>query len=598
MDPHTPPMTPDRLLVSLNPDQRAAVTSTADSLVVIAGAGTGKTRVLAARIVRLVRLEGVEPEAVLAFTFTRAAASELRGRIQDALGLEAERVEITTIHAWAMSLLRLAGGPEASLQVAEEAEVEEELGRLYEGATRRPEAAQCGIRKLREAIGHMETHGWNPELESAGTSSRDVAARQLLRVLLARLRQSYLIPYAAILPALATHIGGCVPLDHEGPCAACERLAAYRHVLVDEAQDLSELEQRIIRFLGEEARRLYVLDPRQSVYGWRGAQPLKPSDATAVQPLRQGYRYGAELAARAAAVGRECYGGGWEWLEDHTVTLTPAPHETPVAEIKLSTEQLEDVEDLSPLDPLEILLRHVPPARYGGGAVLTRTNRVADLIVDREPNRFHRVRNVVEDPLRAAMAMARLSLNHANPSACAHLLRVQGMTDTQIEIHRGRAGRRRSLLAQMRTMDVAEIPSLMAFLPEEGAARRLPFASVFAAVCTVRPDWADQRDGILERLDRTGISEAPLPHALDRLADELRLDGAGWDYAARHELVGVGTVHGAKGREWDHVAVVTHAGSWPAPGTDPEEWRTLYVALTRARRSVRILELPESWRPW
>lgn len=594
MEPMTPPMTPDRLLASLNPEQRRAVESQAPHLVVIAGAGTGKTRTLAAKIVRLVRLQGAEPESVLAFTFTRAAASELRGRIQDALGLEAERVEITTIHGWAWGLIRLLGVD--YLQVADQEELEEEMGRLYEGPTRRPEASHCGIRKLQEAVRHMETTGWNPELESAGTSSRDTHARKLLQVLLARLRRSGLIPYAHILPELATHLGGC----SEAACGACERLRAYRHVLVDEAQDLTELEQTLIRYLRQVGgtSTTYVLDPRQAIYGWRGSIPLRPAEDAHVVALRQGYRFGDPLASASEAAAANTWSGGWEWLESHARQLRAAQHETKLLEVRFSEEELEDVEDLR-ADPLELLLRHVPPARYGGGAVLTRTNRVADLIVAKDPQRFHRVRNQVEPPLRAVMALARLALNHRNAAACAHLLRVHGWPEAAVEEVRGNAGRRRPMSEQVQLhveSGKAQAPLLLSMLPDQRTARSLPLGALVPAVCSVRQEWKAGQAELLERLDRIGAHDAPLPHALDILADELRVDGAGWDYAERHELVAVGTIHGAKGREWDHVALVTHAED--ETSRDPEEWRTLYVALTRARRTLLRLELPRTWRAW
>lgn len=604
MEPMTPPMTPDRLLASLNPDQRQAVESKAPHLVVIAGAGSGKTRTLAAKIVRLVRLEGAEPESVLAFTFTRAAASELRGRIQDALGLDAERVEITTLHGWAWSLLQLTGHG-AGLQVAEEAEVEEEIDRLYEGVTRRPEANRVGVRALHAALREIETTGLTPDrttIEGRGAvTAAELGAFDLARVLHQRLRLHGLISYGQILPLLEDHLNThAADRTPQGQDAgeAWERFRSYRHVLVDEAQDLTELEQRLIRRLGEHAARCYVLDPRQAIYGWRGSIPLEPAEDAHVVPLRQGYRFGDPLASASEAAAANTWSGGWEWLERHARQLRAAQHETKLLEVRFSEEEREDVEDLR-ADPLELLLRHVPPARYGGQAVLTRTNRVADLIVARDPGRFHRVRNQVEPHLRAVMAMARLALNHRNAAACAHLLRVHGWPEAAVEEIRGNAGRRRPMSEQVRRhveSGKAQAPLLLTMLPDEKVARSLPLGALVPAVCSVRQEWKASRDDLLERLDRIGAHDAPLPRALDILADELRVDGAGWDYAERHELVGVGTIHGAKGREWDHVALVTHAED--GTSRDPEEWRTHYVALTRARRSLLVLELPRTWRAW
>src|ERR1043165_10291302 len=99
---------PDRLLSGLNPAQTEAVLHTEGPLLVLAGAGSGKTRVLTTRLVRLVQVHGVQPRNILAVTFTNKAAGEMRDRVGRMLGDDPKGLWIGTFHAIGARMLRMA----------------------------------------------------------------------------------------------------------------------------------------------------------------------------------------------------------------------------------------------------------------------------------------------------------------------------------------------------------------------------------------------------------------------------------------------------------------------------------------------------------
>ncbi len=255
------------ILAPLNDAQREAVAAPAGPVLVLAGAGSGKTRVLTHRIAWVVQAEGVSPQGVLAVTFTNKAAGEMRSRIEQLLGIGGGALWIGTFHGIAHRLLRLhwreAGLPQG-FQILDS---EDQL-RL--------------IRKLLKAQDLDETR-WVPrEIQWFINSNKDEGRRpgglkdgnDPTRRQLIQLYKDYEESCArAGVVDFAELLLRAFELWRDHP----ELLAHYRrrflHVLVDEFQDTNAIQYAWLKLLvGSEAHPFVVGDDDQSIYRWRGAR--------------------------------------------------------------------------------------------------------------------------------------------------------------------------------------------------------------------------------------------------------------------------------------------------------------------------------------
>ena len=252
----------DPILDPLNPEQKAAVLHDSGHLLVVAGPGTGKTRTLTHRIAYLIREDLAVPEAVLALTFTRKAAGEMRTRVAGLLaGRLAGRVLTTTFHGFCLELvrseaLRLGLPPGFSLcQERDAAQLTREVLRQA-GADRRQSSRFLKALPLLRA---------EPVL-GRDAPAGDPEARQLLASYQSRLRGLGLLDLDDLevesLRLFQTH-----------PGVAAAWAARFPWVFVDEYQDTSPLQAALLKALirAGEARLFAIGDPNQAIYGFRGA---------------------------------------------------------------------------------------------------------------------------------------------------------------------------------------------------------------------------------------------------------------------------------------------------------------------------------------
>ncbi|MBX6362448.1 MAG: UvrD-helicase domain-containing protein [Gemmatimonadetes bacterium] len=290
--------------MELNPEQKAAVEHFEGPLLVLAGAGSGKTRVLTMRLANLIREQGVDPSAILAVTFTNKAAGEMRERVRRLLGHEPAGLWIGTFHAIGARLLRrnahrLGWSPSFSIFDAEQAvrEVKRALDRLNLPVKRWPPKA------VHAAISGAKNGLVSPEEYAALASdpfTRVVA--DVFPVYEAALKEQNAFDFDDLLvkPVVLFE-------QHDDVLAAYRR--RFQFLLVDEYQDTNRAQYRFLRLLAEEHGNLMVVgDDDQSIYGWRGADIRNILDfekdfpATKVIRLEQNYRSTARILEAANQV--------------------------------------------------------------------------------------------------------------------------------------------------------------------------------------------------------------------------------------------------------------------------------------------------------
>src|SRR3569623_542642 len=255
------------LLAPLNAAQRDAVTAPPGPMLVVAGAGSGKTRVRVHRIAWVIRVEGASPYGVLAVTFTNKAAAEMRGRTEQLLGIPVCGMWVGTFHNLAHRLLR-AHWREADLPQTFQILDADDQYRLIRRLLKSLELdeAKWPPRQVQWYINGRKEEGLRPQhIDARG----DLFTAQMLRVYQAyeeNCRRAGLVDFAELLLRA-----------HELLRDRADILAHYRqrfqHILVDEFQDTNGLQYAWLRLLaGERANLFAVGDDDQSIYGWRGAR--------------------------------------------------------------------------------------------------------------------------------------------------------------------------------------------------------------------------------------------------------------------------------------------------------------------------------------
>jgi DNA helicase II / ATP-dependent DNA helicase PcrA len=287
------------LLDGLNSAQRDAVCAPPAHVLVLAGAGSGKTRVLIHRIAWLLQMEGVSPFAVLAVTFTNKAANEMRGRLKELLP-HCGHLWVGTFHGIAHRLLRQhyheAKLPE-SFQILDSEDQLRIVRRLFKEMNLDekqwpPKQAQWFINKNKE-------EGIRPTTLVVGNSRFDQHMAEIYRRYQAFCERSGLVDFAELLLRV-------FELFQQNPPILAHYHARFAHILVDEFQDTNTLQYQWLRLLaGEQAKLFVVGDDDQSIYAWRGARSenLKGFQQDFAQPrlvrLEQNYRSTATILQAA-----------------------------------------------------------------------------------------------------------------------------------------------------------------------------------------------------------------------------------------------------------------------------------------------------------
>ncbi len=295
-------------LSELNPEQRDAVTATDGPLLVLAGAGSGKTRVITTRIAYLIRARRVPPAAVLAVTFTNKAAREMAGRVamllRGRLAGEAERPTVCTFHSFGVQLLRahiakLGYRPHFVIFDSQD-QLQLVKSLLEEGGY---DIGGVQPKDVYFALQHAKSRGVTPEeLQSRTGEPMEQQLGRLLEEYNRALQRLGGIDFEDIL-LLSRR------LCREHPQAAQDFFARYRYVQVDEYQDTNRIQYDLLRAIVAGHGNLCVVgDDDQSIYRWRGAEPgnilafERDFPGTRVVRLEQNYRSSGTILAAANQV--------------------------------------------------------------------------------------------------------------------------------------------------------------------------------------------------------------------------------------------------------------------------------------------------------
>ena len=295
-------MAPD-LLTSLNPDQADAVVHGSGPLLVVAGAGSGKTRVLTHRIAHLIS-EGTSPFEILAITFTNKAADEMKHRVAELVGSVAQKMWVSTFHAACVRILRRDGkalGFPSSFTIYDQADAVRLTGYVLRDLNVDPKrfpprSVHATISAAKNELVGVDEY----EERAGGLFEKRIAG--VYREYQNRLLQAGAMDFDDLLTQT-------VRLFREHPDVLSHYQRRFKHVLVDEFQDTNAAQNAIVTMLAREHRNICVVgDGDQSVYRFRGADVTNINDFETAFPdatvvvLDQNYRSTQTILSAANAV--------------------------------------------------------------------------------------------------------------------------------------------------------------------------------------------------------------------------------------------------------------------------------------------------------
>ncbi|HSX90737.1 MAG TPA: DNA helicase II [Pseudomonas sp.] len=610
---------PELLIASLNDGQRQAVTASLGRQLVLAGAGSGKTRVLVHRIAWLIQLENASPHSILSVTFTNKAAAEMRARIEQMLGHNPAGMWVGTFHGLAHRLLR-AHWQEAGLSESFQILDSDDQQRLIKRVIRELglDEQRWPPRQSQWFINGQKDEGIRPQNIQPGGDLFLATQLSIYQAYEAACARAGVIDFAELLLR-------ALDLWRDKPGLLEHYQRRFRHILVDEFQDTNAVQYAWLRMLAKGGESLMVVgDDDQSIYGWRGAKieniqqfGTDFADSEIIR-LEQNYRSTAGIlkAANALIANNQGRLGKELWTEDgdgEPISLYAAFNEHD--EARYVVESIEDALRKDGLKRSEIailyrsnaqsrvleeaLLREKIPYRiYGGQRFFERLeikNAMAYLrLLDGRGNdaALERVINVPargigEKTVEAIRAFAReqdLSMWEAIRLMVANKAlpgRASGALAGFIELIDNLAAKVLSMPLHLMAQTVIEQSGLISYHKEEkgekGQARVENLEELVSAARTFENDEDDELSPL----------QAFLSHA--------SLEAGDTQAAENEDSIQLMTLHSAKGLEFPQVFLVgmeeglfPHKMSLEEPGRLEEERRLAYVGITRAMQKLVI----------
>jgi len=610
------------LLDELNPAQREVVSAPPGHYLVLAGAGSGKTRVLTHRIGWLNEVVGVPAHGILAVTFTNKAAAEMRGRVESLLRHGTRGMWVGTFHGLAHRLLRMhwqeAGLPE-SFQVLD---ADDQLRLVKRIATALElEEGRFPPRQIVWWINAQKDEGRRPK--HIQVPGGDFFTKTMLRVYEEyeqRCQRAGLVDFAEIL--LRAH-----ELWLEHPPLLHHYQQRFGQILVDEFQDTNTIQYAFIRVLAGDTGQVFVVgDDDQAIYGWRGAKVenvqrfLRDYPGASTFKLEQNYRSTGNILAAANAV----------------IAHNPERLGKQLWTADGEGEQIDLYTAYNEVDEARFVVERIRAHIDGGGsasdcALLYRSNAQSRALEEqlgqaRLPYRVYGGQRFFERmEIKDAMAYLRLLGNRDDDAAFERAVNTppRGIGERTLDEVR-RQARAQSLSLWQAAVNISNGGDLA------GRARNAlkGFADLIDALAAETPDMQlhEQFDHVLERsglrVHYTVESKGQLDSRVENL-DELvsvasrferrddeasenmsdliaflayaALEAGEGQAEAGEDCVQLMTLHSAKGLEFPQVFLVgLEEGLFPSnrsseeSGRLEEERRLAYVGLTRARHKLTL----------
>src|SRR5881275_1225737 len=283
---------PEQYLADLNPAQREAVLATEGPLLVIAGAGSGKTRVLTYRVAHLINAVGVKPNEILAITFTNKAAGEMRERLEHLLGRSSRGLWVLTFHAACGRILRREAqrlGYRSNFTIYDQADQVRLVKQCLEELERDPK--RFVPRGIHSQISNAKNQLIGPDdYASRVASFYDQTVADTYALYQRRMFASNAVDFDDMLMLT-------VDVLQRFPEARERWAKSFRYVMVDEYQDTNHAQYVLLKLLAHEHQNLMAVgDPDQSIYSFRSADIRNILEfehdfpSTKVIPLEQNYR--------------------------------------------------------------------------------------------------------------------------------------------------------------------------------------------------------------------------------------------------------------------------------------------------------------------
>jgi DNA helicase II / ATP-dependent DNA helicase PcrA len=624
-----------RIVAALNPEQARAVTTTDGPLLILAGAGSGKTRVLAHRVAYLIGVKGVRPWQVLAVTFTNKAAAEMRARILALVGEGGRDVAMGTFHSLCARVLRRDGAAIGISPRFAIYDTDDQTG-LMRQVLRELDLVGSGELRPQAILGQIGR--WKNDLlgpEEADKQARgyheEIAARAYARYQ-ARLRESGALDFDDLL-------NEAVRLFEQAPQVLSGYQDRWRYLHVDEYQDTNRAQYLWVRALAAKYRNLAVVgDDDQSIYSWRGADlrnildfERDYPDATVVK-LEQNYRSTQLIldAAHAVVSRNEGRKDKKLWTQNpRGVLIERFEADSEDEEAEWIARQVEALvggrgaggsflarradegderryrlRDIAVMYRTNAQSRAIEEAflRYGlhyqlvGGTRFYQRREVKDALAylralrsDHDAAAFERIINV---PARGigdkTVALVRETAAAHAGDVWAALRELAGSENAATRVRSALGGFVGLIESLRRRVGALELPELLDAVLEESGYR--------AMLHDGSQEGEDRWANLLElREVVTRYSDLSPEDAVDRLLEETALVADQDSYAEDADAATLITLHAAKGLEFDVVfisgleeGVFPHARALEDERQMEEERRLAYVGLTRARHRLYL----------